>query len=116
MIMTNTGRRAAGVTRRAVVHLLGDQPRTISELAGALGHTTGGLRTTMNALETEGLVERTAVPGERAARYALTEVGRESAAEAAGPPVGMLGSMRLLSLFDEGRGGLHDALRLVSRE
>ena len=111
--MASAGRRATGETRRSVALLLRDSPATLPLLAEALSQTQGGLRTTMNALEADGLVERSAG---RPAVYALTPAGREDLAAEDTRPAGMLGGVRLLSIFDEGRGAILDALHLVSRE
>src|SRR5580765_6193190 len=113
MIMARPGRRPTGETRRSVALLLRDTPATLPLLAEALSQTQGGLRTTMNALEADGLVERSAA---RPAVYALTAAGRKELTAEDASPAGMLGGVRLLSIFDEGRGAIHDALRLVSRE
>lgn len=88
--MTRIPGGGEGLTRDRLVQLLRLRPRTVEELAAAVGLTRNGVRAQLGALGRDGLVERSGVrhavgPGKPPQLYRITSRA-EAALSAAYPP------------------------------
>ena len=82
-------------TRDRLLHLLRYRPRTIEELAAAIGLTANGVRAQLSVLERDGFVERVGVrraegPGKPAQLYAVTRLAEARFSAAYAPALSAL--------------------------
>jgi DNA-binding MarR family transcriptional regulator len=75
-----SGHHGLTATQARVLCILVEQPRGMSELAGILNVEKAGITGLVDRVERRGLVERTAMPGDRRATHVrLTAAGRQAA-------------------------------------